>query len=257
MHGRQENFLGEVLNRDEIPVYLPGGEAWSDRSPLRRKVVPMSEISPQTPTRGLSTDEAAHLLDSLKAIVWRGDPDSYCFTYVSQAAEDILGYPLADWLDDPAFWAEHIHPDDRDWTLDYCVSNTNALRDHEFEYRMIAADGREVWLKDVVHLVVKDGRPVESVGVMVDISDTKRAEAAEHELESARANQRHALQLNDAVVQGLAVAKYALDLELDQKAEEAVSETLEKAREIVAGLLETAGKQGLDVSQLLRPDATR
>lgn len=214
----------------------------------------MAETPAKEARAGLSSDEAAQLLDSLKAIVWRGDPDSYCFTYVSPAAEDILGYPLADWLDDPTFWAQHIHPDDRDWTLEYCVTNTNALQDHEFEYRMIAADGREVWLKDVVHLVVRDGRPVESVGVMVDISDTKRAEAAEIELQRARADQRHALQLNDAVVQGLAVAKYALDLELDQKAEEAVAETLEKAREIVAGLLESAGKQGLEVSELLRPD---
>ena len=214
----------------------------------------MSKRPRQARDPGLSEHEAAQLLDSLKAIVWRGDPDTYCFTYVSQAAEDILGYPLADWLDDPSFWADHIHPDDRGWTLDYCVTNTNARRDHEFDYRMIAADGREVWLKDVVHLVIEDGRPVESVGVMVDISDSKRVEAAELELDRARANQQHALQLNDAIVQGLAVAKYALDLELGGKAGEAVAETLQKAREIVSGLLEDAKDQGLDVSDFVRPE---
>ena len=203
---------------------------------------------------GLSQEEATRLLASLKAVVWRGDPDTYCFTYVSPAAEEILGYPLADWLDDPSFWADHIHPDDRSWTLDYCVTNTTALRDHEFEYRMLAADGREVWLKDVVHLIVEDGRPVESVGVMVDITGERRAEQAERELERARMDQHHAIQLNDEIVQGLAVAKYALELQLADKAGEAVGETLRKAQDIVSMLLSRAGDQGLEPAELLRPD---
>ena len=206
----------------------------------------------QPASAGLSQDEARHLLESLKAIVWRGDPDSYCFTYVSQAAEDILGYPVEQWLDDPQFWADHIHPEDREWTLDYCVTNTAALHDHEFEYRMIAADGREVWLKDVVHLIVEDGRAKESIGVMVDITDKKRADEAERQLERAQASQQHALQLNDAIVQGLTVAKYALEAQLGDKAEQAVTETLQKAQEMMADLLERAGRQGVDPSEALR-----
>ena len=200
---------------------------------------------------GLSEWEAAGLLESLNAIVWRGDPDSYCFTYVSKAAEKILGYPVEQWLDDSTFWAEHIHPEDRDWTLDYCVTNTAALRDHEFEYRMIAADGREVWLKDVVHLIVEDGQPVESIGVMVDITDKKRADAAERELERARQNQGQALFLNDEIVQGLAVAKHALDLQLNDKVEEAVSHTLDKARKTVTALLDEASDPA-EIGDVLR-----
>ena len=215
----------------------------------------MSEVKRRGAEPALSPEEATHLLDSLKAIVWRGDPDSYCFTYVSPAAEDILGYPLEDWLDDPTFWADHIHPDDRDWTLDYCVTNTNKLNDHEFEYRMLAADGREVWLKDVVHLIVEDGRPVESVGVMVDITDKKRADEAERELEMARANRDQAMQVHEAIVQGLAVASYALDLKMKDKAEEALTETLERSRQIVSNLLEKAGGQGLNPAELLRKEA--
>lgn len=207
---------------------------------------------PLTSSHGLTDEEAHQLLDSLKAIVWRGDPDSYCFTYVSPAAEAILGYPTENWLGDPTFWANHMHPEDRDWALDYCVRNTNALTDHEFEYRMIAADGREVWLKDIVHLVVENGKPVESVGLMVDITDKKRAEEAERQLDAARSNQRRALELNDAIVQGLAVAKYALELKLDDRAEEAVGETLRKARSIVSELLDEAGAEGVEPAEFLR-----
>ena len=208
-------------------------------------------IEPLANPRGLTDLEAHQLLDSLKAIVWRGDPATYCFTYVSAAAEEILGYPVDKWLGDPTFWGDHMHPDDRDWALDYCVTNTAALNDHEFEYRMIAADGREVWLKDIVHLVVEDGTPVESVGLMVDITDKKRAEAAERQLEAARLSQRQALELNDAIVQGLAVAKYALELELDDRAEEALAETLRKARGIVSGLLDEAAAEGVEPAEFL------
>ena len=215
----------------------------------------MSDFVRRGAEPALSPEEATHLLDTLKAIVWRGDPDSYCFTYVSPAAEDILGYPLEDWLDDPTFWANHIHPEDRDWTLDYCVTNTNKLKDHEFEYRMLAADGRVVWLKDVVHLIVRDGRPVESIGVMVDITDKKRADEAERELELARTNRDQAMQVHEAIVQGLAVASYALDLKMEDKAGEALTETLDKAREMVSNLLEKAGGQGLNPAELLREES--
>jgi PAS domain S-box-containing protein len=51
------------------------------------------------------------------------------------------------------------------------------MRPHEFEYRMIAADGRVVWLRDIVAVHVEDNRPVALRGVMVDITENKRAEA--------------------------------------------------------------------------------
>lgn len=116
---------------------------------------------------------------------------------------------------------------------------------------MIAADGREVWLKDIVHLIVKDGTPVESIGLMVDITDKKRAEDAERQLDAARASQRQALQVNDSIVQGLAVAKYALELRLDDRAQEAVGDTLRKAREIVAGLLDDGATEGMEPAAFL------
>jgi PAS domain S-box-containing protein len=195
-------------------------------------------IKPESLRGGLTHEEALHLLDSLKAIVWRGDPDTYCFTYVSREAESLLGYPIDNWIGDPKFWADHMHPEDRAWALDFCVHHTQALTDHEFEYRMIAADGRTVWLKDIVHLVVEDGTPKESVGLMIDITDKKRAEAYERQLETNQRQRDQALELNDAVVQGLATAKMALEMEMPEKVQEALAQTLQRAREIVSHLLE-------------------
>lgn len=109
------------------------------------------------------------------AIVWEGDPATFRFTFVSGAAERLLGYPASRWVEDPTFWVDHMHPDDREWAVDYCVKQSAAGANHEFEYRMIAADGRVVWLRDNVYVSTKDGKKV-SRGLMVDISDRKHTE---------------------------------------------------------------------------------
>jgi signal transduction histidine kinase/CheY-like chemotaxis protein len=57
-------------------------------------------------------------------------------------------------------------------------------RDHEFEYRALAADGREVWLRDIVHVVRDaDGRPTTLRGLTVDLTELKRSERALHQSE--------------------------------------------------------------------------
>jgi PAS domain S-box-containing protein len=49
---------------------------------------------------------------------------------------------------------------------------------------MLSADGRTVWLKDVVRVIAEGGRPKELVGVMVDVTSRKEAEKALHESEA-------------------------------------------------------------------------
>ena len=110
------------------------------------------------------------LVQELDAIFWEGDPVTFQFSFVSQRAEKLLGYPVEDWKK-PNFWADKIHPDDRHWAVDFCVQCTRKGQDHAFEYRMLAADGRVVWLRDVVYVIRDDnGVPIRLRGVMVDIS---------------------------------------------------------------------------------------
>jgi PAS domain S-box-containing protein len=129
-----------------------------------------------------TTVQYERLVHSIDGIVWEADAQSFRFTFVSSKAERLLGYPVARWRDDVAFWRDHIHPDDRDRTVALCVEATRQLRDHEFDYRMIAADGRSVWLHDVVTVVVEDGRAVKLRGVMVDITARKQVEAEREQL---------------------------------------------------------------------------
>ncbi len=134
------------------------------------------------------------LVQGLDAIVWEADvqwpgpagpalPTCH-FTFVSQRAETILGHPVDRWRTDPAFWASVIHPDDGDATVGHRRAAIVDGRDHEIEYRTVAADGRVVWLRDIAHVVTGDeGRATHLRGVMIDVTEPKRAEEALRESE--------------------------------------------------------------------------
>ncbi|BCS34233.1 hypothetical protein TBR22_A34620 [Luteitalea sp. TBR-22] len=112
---------------------------------------------------------------STDGIVWEADAATFEFTSVSDYAERLLGYPTSDWLQ-PGFWASHIHPDDREWAVKYCVACTGRAEAHDFEYRFLARDGRYLWLRDIVRVVVEEGRPRWLRGLMVDITASRQAE---------------------------------------------------------------------------------
>jgi diguanylate cyclase (GGDEF)-like protein/PAS domain S-box-containing protein len=118
------------------------------------------------------------LVESVQAIVWRADAQTLQFNFVSKEAEALLGYPVERWTAEPTFWRDHLHPDDCQWAVDFCMQATARMEPHAFEYRMLAADGRVVWLRDMVRIIAEDKRPKELIGVMVDVTERKRTEAA-------------------------------------------------------------------------------
>ncbi len=118
------------------------------------------------------------LVETIQVIAWRAEAKSFRFTFVSKEAEKLLGYPTERWTSSPNFWKEHIHPDDREWAVSYCLNATQDKMPREFEYRMLAADGRTVWLRDIVRVVLEGGQVKELIGVMVDITERKKVEEA-------------------------------------------------------------------------------
>lgn len=74
-------------------------------------------------------------------------------------------------------WADRIHEEDRQRTVDFCVSQSQQGIDHEADYRALTPDGDYVWIRDVVHVVRRADGSVEAlVGFMFDITERKQAE---------------------------------------------------------------------------------
>jgi PAS domain S-box-containing protein len=118
------------------------------------------------------------LMETINAIVWEADPITWQFTFVSKAAEQILGYPVERWLSTPNFWANHLlHPDDREAAINSCLKHIAEGSDHELEYRAVASDGRSVWLRDNVRVITDEtGKAIRLRGVMIDITKSREAE---------------------------------------------------------------------------------
>jgi PAS domain S-box-containing protein len=127
--------------------------------------------------------------------VWRADARTFETTFVTGEATDVLGYGMDAWTNEPRFWVDHLHPDDRERVLAYSSEAVREGRTHDFEYRMIAADGRTIWLRNIVTVVMENGVPVELIGVTTNVDERKRAEqeAAELRQELSRVTRAAAL----------------------------------------------------------------
>ncbi len=124
----------------------------------------------------VSADMYEALINSINGIIWEADAETLKFSFVSKQAERLLGYPVELWLNENSFWTAHIHPEDRAWAMEYRLSQKRGLLPYEFSYRMIAADGRVVWVKDIVTVEAVNGAPKKLRGVMVDITSQKEIE---------------------------------------------------------------------------------
>jgi len=112
--------------------------------------------------------------------------------YASPQVESLLGYTVDEWLDEPEFVPKLLHPDDGGRVLalvEHCNETADLFR---AEYRLIARDGRTVWVQDESLVVVdEDGRPLFTQGYLLDITARKESEqrlGAEHAVARAVAD---------------------------------------------------------------------
>jgi PAS domain S-box-containing protein len=134
--------------------------------------------------RRASEQRFRDLVQSLDAIVWEADAATLRFTFVSQRAETVLGYPVEHWLRERDFWTARIHAEDRDRVVTQFRAALARGTDHEFEYRSQTADGGIVWLRDIVHVVRDPQAQARQLrGITVDVTERKRAEEALHQRE--------------------------------------------------------------------------
>ncbi len=121
------------------------------------------------------------LIDRVGAIVWEAipgrRPGEATFTFVSEGTESLLGYTAERWMADATFWFEMIHPDDQARVNREIVGAVTERRGADFEYRARAADGRQVWLHNIVQFSPPDAPPGERrlSGILIDVTERKQA----------------------------------------------------------------------------------
>ena len=118
------------------------------------------------------------LVEQLPVVVYQDAiDDTSTALYVSPQYERLFGYPPEARLNDPSFWIDHLHPEDRDRVLAESERTNRTGDPFVMDYRFFARDGRVVWVRDeaVLHRD-RDGTPKYWQGVLVDITQRKLAE---------------------------------------------------------------------------------
>jgi diguanylate cyclase (GGDEF)-like protein/PAS domain S-box-containing protein len=109
--------------------------------------------------------------------VFPDDPGHSTPLYISPQVEALLGYPREAWLNEDELWLQVLHPDDAERQAAQDEHARATLTPLFAEYRMIAKDGRVVWVSEKAQAVVDEATGVSYwQGVMVDITERKRTE---------------------------------------------------------------------------------
>ena len=151
-----------------------------------------------------TTDHLSLILEFLPIVSYTCNADeNLTITFVSNRIKEITGYTPAQFTDDPAFWQEHIHPDEQKEILKELKSATHKGT-YQFEYRFQAADGSYRWFSDHRHLIKPGNRSRRyMVGAWQDITEDRRVRQ-EGEFRMQQMIQSHKLKALGEVVTGVA-----------------------------------------------------
>lgn len=162
----------------------------------------------------------------------------YAATYFSPQVEKMLGYSPQQFLSDPEFWRNIVHPDDREQVKAQDEYTNETGESFSAEYRVVDSDGRVLWVRDEAAVERDDeGRPLFWQGFLLDVTEKKQAEEALKESE-----ERFRATFEQAAV---GIAHIALDgrwVWVNQKLCEILGYTEEELR------------SGMDFQSLTHPD---
>src|SRR5215831_13538949 len=119
------------------------------------------------------------LLSSSPAVIYSfkasGD---FAPTFVSDNIGTVFGYTPAEYLENPSFWRDRVHPEDLP-RVEEAISKFFHNGVQSVEYRFRRRDGSYCWVNDEQRLVRgSGGKPLEIVGSWSDITERKGAEEA-------------------------------------------------------------------------------
>ena len=212
------------------------------------------------PDRGTSFDSLSrNAVDALAAIVESSDDAIYSkdrntvITSWNASAERLYGYTAEEAIGRPV---EILVPaTKRGEELDILDKILRGEKVHHYRTQRVRKDGVEIQVSIAVSPVHDaDGEIVEAAVVARDITEqVKIDDAVDLEKKTqGKLDRKRALELNDEVVQGLAVAKLSLETDDHERGLRAVASALERAKAVVAGLLEDGNETPVKPGDLVR-----
>ncbi len=153
------------------------------------------------------------LVERVPAIAYSWDtafaPGTASADYISPQIERLLGISPKAWLDDPAAWASHVHPDDLERITQAWDAATSREERYSQEYRLRTIDGVWLWVRDEANPVGTGPNAAQIYqGVIVDITERH---AAEEEMRDAERRWR-------LLLEGLPVVAYQISFDTDDVA---------------------------------------
>jgi len=115
-----------------------------------------------------------YVLSSSAAVIFtERTSDDFGATFISDNINQLVGYDSSQFIENPGFWLEQVHPDDRERVLEE-IPQIIKNEHHSYEYRFRHKNGRYIWLRDEMKCIKdNNGNPVEIVGFCFDVTKYK------------------------------------------------------------------------------------
>ena len=205
-----------------------------------------------------SEQRLRQLVESAQVILWRSGLNLSEFTYVNRQSEDLLGYPSGQWINTPGFWLDHLHMEDQPFVEACCRGAIEDGKPSCFEHRMTGSDGRVVWLRTSVRLVVDKDRK-ELVGVMTDITDRKRAQEEAERASRAKGDLLAQIETLNGKLER-ENSRMTAELEISHRLQHMILPRDEDFRRVhsldISGAMETAAEVGGDYYDIVPQDGS-
>ncbi|MBY0503623.1 MAG: response regulator [Bryobacteraceae bacterium] len=116
------------------------------------------------------------IVNDIDAVVWEADPITMRCQFVSERAEELLGYPLTAWQEE-GFWRNKVHDEDRERVVAFYRHARETGTSHACEYQAIASTGAVIWVREIVRVQRDEhGQALKFTGITLDVGSRRSSE---------------------------------------------------------------------------------
>jgi diguanylate cyclase (GGDEF)-like protein/PAS domain S-box-containing protein len=159
-----------------LSIVGASGLLWGLRLDRLRRSADIERLKRAVADRRNAHRRFVDFVDTVDGVVWEALAEPFELQFVSRRAGVLLGFAPEIWLQQRDLWADRIHPDDRERVLHQIADARRKKEGYRLEYRMISADGRTVWVRDLVNVVEDLDGQLKLRGVTVDVTESKQLE---------------------------------------------------------------------------------